>query len=115
MLENIHANPVAMRVQNGTLRSDVDLCSTCRWAIRRQASASGWSEVRCDAAAGRVVPEPVATCNRYLDAHRLSLGEMVQIAWVVEAKGKTIGFLSPEEVAKRRDYFDVPAQSPVGF
>jgi len=116
MFENVNANPLALRVQGGTIPGDRDLCATCRWAVRRQSSVSGWTETRCNAVSSSPrVPERLAECNSYLDRNRLTLGEMVQIAWIVETKGKSIGFLTPEEVAKRRGFSDVSAPPTVGF
>jgi len=66
-------------------------------------------------AAVGLVRTQIAECNRYIEIGTLSLYEMSEIAWIVEARGKQIGFLSPEELARRQQN---PAQVPgpsIGF
>ena len=102
-MSDIYLNPLVQRIQGGTLQGDLDLCASCRFAIKRAGSMSGFSETRCSKLerAPRV-PEKLATCTMYLEKGKLNLGEMNAIAWVIEAKGKHIGFITPEELARRR-------------
>lgn len=107
-------NPIAQRVQDGTSFGGADLCASCRFALRRKGSQTGFEETRCAAVQhSPLVPVKMAQCSAYLEKGRMSLGEMIEVAWVVEQRGKAIGFLSPEELNKRRN--QVPSAPPVGF
>lgn len=111
---NLNDNPLARRVQGGTTQGNADVCVSCRYAIRRQGAKTGLDETRCGALANApLVREQLAACSMYLDKGRLSLDEMGQIAWVIETKGKHIGFLSPEALERRRQ--NQPPPNPVGF
>jgi len=109
-------NSLIGKIQNATVQGSVDLCATCRSGIRRRSALTGATETRCDAFQGSpLVRTQIAECNRYIEIGTLSLCEMSAIAWIVEARGKQIGFLSPEELARRQQN---PAQVPgpsIGF
>ena len=112
---NIENNPIALRVQNGTVSSRGNLCLSCRCCQRRVSAINGREEIRCDALQNSpVVRGPVAQCNRYLQQGSLTLYEMRDIAWVIEARGKQIGFLSPEELERRRAQAP-PTDTKIGF
>ena len=111
---NIESNSIARRIQGGTVTGSGNLCLGCRFCLRRVSGTTGRQEIRCDALQGSpIVRVPVAQCSRYLDQGSLTLYEMKEVAWVIEARGKKIGFLSPEEMERRRQ--NGPPQSPVGF
>lgn len=113
-MSDIYFNPLVQRIQGGTVQGDLNLCASCRFAIKREGSMSGFSETRCSQLHGMPrVPEKLAACTMYLEKGKLSLGEMIEIAWVIEAKGKHIGFITPEELARRRG--NAPPQAPAGF
>lgn len=115
---DIFNNPIAARVRGGTLPGDTDLCATCRGALIRKGSATGFVEVRCGFIQNSPrVPEKLAVCSGYLEKGRMSLHEMNYVAWIIEANKGRIGFLSPEELARRRERGDMaaPPQRPVGF
>lgn len=119
-MENIHINPIVQRVQDGTVYGGADLCASCRFALRRKASLTGFSETRCGALhTTPIVPAKLAQCSAYLEKGRLTLGEMSEVAWIIESKnGKHIGFLSPEELRKRdpNNWGTLPAPpARVGF
>lgn len=116
-MENLYANPIAQRVQDGTVFGGADLCASCRFALRRKGSLSGFEETRCGAGNGpaTLVKVKLAQCTAYLEKGRMSLGEMSDAAWIIEMRpNKQIGFLSPEEMERRRR--GMPPQSPpIGF
>lgn len=117
-MESIHINPIAQRIQDGTVFGGADMCASCRWAMRRQSAQTGRTETRCGAIGhAPLVVTKIASCTAYLAKGSLSLQEMSEIAWAIEVKGKHIGFLSPEELARRRGQFDPVGQPPnrVGF
>ena len=107
-------NPVVIKIQNGgTVQSSVDLCTSCRFCLRRRSAITGRSESRCDAMPNQpMIRTQIAECNRYVEQGKLTLHEMVEIAWVVESRGKHIGFMSPEELERRRNR---SSDQPVGF
>jgi hypothetical protein len=45
----------------------------------------------------------------------MTLGEMSDAAWIIETRGKQIGFLTPEELQRRREGRNTPPASAVGF
>jgi hypothetical protein len=104
-MENIFLNPIAQRVQNGTLRSDVNLCLSCRQALHNQSGRSGKETLVCTAIYGAPMrmTEPVAHCTAYLDRAKPTLNDMHEVAWLVmtDKGGRQIGFLSPEELRER--------------
>lgn len=110
------SNPIVSRVQDGTAFSGTDLCQSCRWAMIRKGSITGFRETRCGCIANSpLVPAKLATCTMYLEKGKMTLQEMDMVAWIVESRGKQIGFLSPEELERRR-MNGVPDSSPrVGF
>ena len=109
-------NPVATRVQDGTTFGGADMCATCRFALGRVGAINGFNETRCGALQGQpIVPTKIARCTAYIEKGRMTLGEMIDTAWIVEERGKKIGFLSPEDMARRRgNNPDCPAP-PHGF
>ena len=48
-MQNLWQNPVVLKVHNGTQRSDVHLCSTCRYGLHIQSAVSGNETLRCNA------------------------------------------------------------------
>ena len=108
-------NELISRIQDGTTFGGSDLCATCRFAMRRKGASTGFSETRCAALGNTpIVPVKIASCSTYLEKGRLTLQEMENVAWVIEQRGKHIGFLSPEELERRR-INQLPANSPIGF
>ncbi len=57
----------------------------------------------------------IAECNRFVEQGKLTLYEMTEIAWVIETRGKHIGFLSPEELERRRNGQQPQLTTAVGF
>lgn len=113
-MESAFANPIARRIQGGTVESHIDLCQSCRFCLRRTSAITGRTETRCEAlASSPLVKTQIAQCNRYIEQGKLTLHEMVEVAWTVEARGKHIGFLSPEELERKRQR--QPSSNPVGF
>jgi hypothetical protein len=117
-MENIHINPIAQRIQDGTVFGGADLCASCRYSLRRTSSLTGRIETRCGAIVNNpLVTTKIANCTAYLQKGSLSLQEMSDIAWVIETKGgKHIGFLTPEELRRRQQFSESqPPSSRVGF
>lgn len=114
---NIGLNAVVQRVQDGTTFGGSDMCASCRYAMRRKGALTGFSETRCGAINSTpIVPVKLASCSSYLEKGKMTLGEMMDSAWIIETRGKHIGFLSPEELERRRNFGtrDQPATT-VGF
>ena len=115
---NPYSNPVVIKIQGGgTVQGSVDLCASCRFCLRRRSAITGRQETRCDALPQcPVIRTQIAECNRYVEQGKLTLHEMVEVAWIVESRGKHIGFLSPEELERRRNRGNQGSTgSPVGF
>jgi hypothetical protein len=99
-MADLHSNPIVVKVQGGTTRSDRDsLCDTCRFAHVLKGFNSE-EEVRC----GRLENNPrmrfrVAECTVYENRTAVSLNRMEDTAWILLTKkaGNTIGFVNPEE------------------
>lgn len=116
-MDNIFLNPLVAKVQNGTLRSDVNLCLSCRLAVHTQSALSNSETMLCTAVYGapRSMREPVARCSAYLDKSKPTLNDMHEVAWLVmtDKGGRKIGFLSPEELRERRE--GGPPTGPHGY
>jgi hypothetical protein len=112
-------NPVITRVQDGTTYSSADMCASCRFALIRKGSINGFTETRCAAMQQTpIVPTKIASCSAYLEKGKMTLGEMIDVAWIVDSRGgKHIGFLSPEELDRRRNNCGSPDVTgrPFGF
>ena len=112
---NLNANPLVQRIQDGTTFGGADMCASCRYAMRRKGAQTGFSETRCGALNHTpIVPVKMASCTSYLEKGRMTLGEMSDVAWIIEERGKKIGFLSPEDLERRRQSSSQPGL-PVGF
>lgn len=113
-MDNLYSNPLVQRIQGGTVDSSRDLCRSCRYCLQRQSAVTGDTELRCAQLPNfPVIKTRIAACTFYTEKGKLNLNEMVDIAWVVEERGKKIGFLSPEELERRRR--DQPPCTPHGF
>lgn len=116
-MTDFSGNAIVRRVQDGTTFGGSDMCASCRYALRRRGSITGFIETRCGFINNHpIVPARIASCTGYLEKGRMTLGEMIDSAWVIETKGKHIGFLSPEDLERRRNGvpFQKP-QNPIGF
>jgi hypothetical protein len=117
LIMDIRSNPITLKVQNGTVRGDVNLCRSCRYALRKVGSITGSETVNCMAGhCGPLIREPVAECSAYLDRCAHTLDEMMEIAWQLQTDkgGRKLGFLSPEQLRDRGE--QRPADTPrVGF
>lgn len=117
-MENIYHNPVVLKVENGTQRSDVNLCLSCRAALHVRAAQSSNEFLLCSASGNPPMRlrEPVGQCSHYQDKSKPSLYDMREVAWLVmtDKGGRSIGFLSPEELRQREQ--DSPPAAPAhGF
>lgn len=116
-MDNIYQNPLVMKIHNGTRRSDVNLCLTCRQALHIQSSVSNKEQIRCNATTPFRILEPVYRCTGYLDRTKPTLMDMQEIAWTLHTDkgGRSIGFMSPEDLRRRGEGPNqVPAANP-GF
>jgi len=115
-MQNLYSNPVVLKVINGTQRSDVHLCRTCSMGHHIQAANSGFELIRCMRFSPLVIQEPIARCSHYLDRTRPSLQAMEEIAWslMTDKGGRSLGFLSPEEL-RRREPNSLPSAPTPGF
>lgn len=116
-MENVFQNPVVVKVHNGTMHSEVHLCSTCRWAFHARSSESGMEIVGCQAMGRPIqIREKIGRCTHYLDRNHPTLDAMLDIAWslMTDKGGRSLGFLSPEELRKRGEGTSQPPTIP-GF
>ena len=113
-MENVYQNPVVFKIHNGTVRSDTNLCASCRHCHRAVGSSSGRETLRCNLNYTYPITlrEPVAHCNAYSNRNLPTLDQMMEIAWTLmtDKGGRKIGFQSPED---RRNDSRPPGQ--VGF
>jgi hypothetical protein len=94
-----YSNPIVLKIHNGTPRSDVNLCRTCRYAHSYQ-TQTGREEVRCNSDRPFIVQDSVTRCSRYYDRTKPALHEMSEIAWTLEtSKGRVLGFKPPSKKA----------------
>jgi hypothetical protein len=104
-VNEISQNPVVLKVLNGTQRSDVHLCQSCRGALHIKASQSSAEILIClqSPPPHLRITQPVGQCTGYLDRTKPTLWDMQQIAWqlMTDKGGRKIGFLSPEEMQQR--------------
>lgn len=118
-MENVHQNPIVFKIQNGTMRSDVDLCGNCRWAHRMRHANSGDAVTFCNAIHGGLkIRGQIAQCSSHNDRTKPTLSDMQEIAWQLQTDkgGRTLGFHSPEQLRERRNGADTPAPpTRVGF
>lgn len=110
-MDNIYQNPVVFKIHNGTIRSDINLCLSCRHA-HRTIGISGRESILCNANYQYKVKEAIAHCSHYLNKNLPTLTDMQEIAWTLmtDKGGRKIGFQSPEQ---RRDQ-NVQG-NPIGF
>lgn len=98
-MENIYSNNVVIKIHNGTMRSDVNLCLTCRNGMVRT-FASGEKQVVCMANYQHPLNmrQNVASCSAYFDKTSPTLDQMEQIAWTLmtDKGGRKLGFEPPE-------------------
>ena len=116
-MDNVFQNPVVLKVHNGTLRGGSNLCLTCRYAHHSQSALSGKERILCTAMSPAMpLNEPVARCSSYLDRSRPSLIDMQEIAWSLQTDkvGRSIGFLSPDDLRRRGEGWSQPPTAP-GF
>jgi hypothetical protein len=115
-MDNLYLNPVAQRVQDGTTFGGADMCASCRFAMKRIGSLTGFEETRCGAMNHTpIVPVKLSRCTAYCKKGQMTLGEMQDTAWVIEVRGKQIGFLSPEDLERRRQNQPCQTPAPHGF
>ncbi len=102
-MENIYQNLVVFKIHNGTQRSTVSLCVSCRLAHRYVGSQSGRETVRCNANYQHSIEmrEPVGQCSVYQNKNLPTLADMNEIAWTLmtDKGGRKLGFQAPD----RRD------------
>lgn len=106
-MESLYNHPVVVKIRDGTPRSDVNLCRTCRNCKITVGALTGKETYQCRVFYEFIENrrEPAATCNRYDDKRQPSIDNMEEIAWTLHTdKGdRKVGFLSPEEIKKRED------------
>lgn len=109
---------VMMRIHQGTVRNDVDLCRSCRWAVIRR-DGRGIEQRACSAvnmlSPLATLSERIADCNSYLNASLPTVDEFKEIAWELTppSQGGKIGFITPEDRRKAGIGFGQP--TPPGF
>lgn len=110
-MENVHQNPIVLKVLNGTARSDRNLCLGCERLHYTVGAITGHETFRCYANWDNPVTlrEPIAACNHYSNKNSPSLADMKEIAWtfVTDKTGKKLGFEAPD--GEKR------GNSPIGF
>jgi hypothetical protein len=102
--DNIYTDNVVIKIQNGTVRSDKNMCSNCRYSHHTIGATTGRETVFCVAVYNHTIrlTEPVAKCNLHSDKTTPTLEQMNDIAWTLMTnKQKVLGFLSPEELKNK--------------
>jgi hypothetical protein len=106
-VENLYNNPIVVKIMDGTPRSDVNLCRTCRNCKITVGALTGKETYTCRVFYERIEDrtEPASSCNKYDDKRQPSIENMEEIAWTLHADkgGRKVGFLSPEELKKKED------------
>lgn len=86
----------ANKLQGQNRESFVDsksLCTTCRWAfiVRQQSKNNRY--IHCSSGyPGNWVPDDISECNSYSNVTELSLGQMAEIATLINITEKRVGF-----------------------
>ena len=86
---------IVTKIRNGTPRSDVHLCDSCRYQRRRR-SDTGDEKQACTAVdPSAPITRRIVECNTYYHASQQSLADMKQQAWILRtsASGSAIGFI----------------------
>jgi hypothetical protein len=97
---DLNTPQIAIKIQGGTTRSDVNLCRSCKHAFIRR-GINNHEKVSCNRDDSHAVPFEVAECNEYHNANQPYLSEMEEIAWRVITKGtRVVGFVDPAGWAK---------------
>ncbi len=96
-MSNIFKNPITLKIHNGTVRSDENLCRNCRHATRMVGALTNRETVQCQHFG--ILREPVAECNAHVNKNTPHLHDMYEIAWSVrtDRTGKILGFQAPQK------------------
>lgn len=102
---DVRQSSVVFKIHNGTLRSDVNLCVSCRYSQHTIAANSNKEQIRCIYSRPIEMTELIVKCNVYSDKCTPSLDDMQEIAWSLQTDkgGKAIGFLSPAQLKNKLD------------
>lgn len=95
---------MVLKVHQGTVRSDVNLCPGCRFSFRTTGALTGRQTIVCNALhPPKQLREPIAQCSAFSDRTTPSLDQMEEIAWSLQTDkgGRSVGFLSPDETRQR--------------
>lgn len=108
-MSEVFSNPIVLKIHDGTPRSDVNLCPSCR-NCHALTLATGQKTLRCNASRPFELRQAVVQCSLYSDRMHPTLYDMNEIAWTLmtDKGGRKLGFVAPER--------DGPNQpSPIGF
>lgn len=97
-------NDLAMKVMNGTVRSDREnLCVSCLHSHITKGAGTGTTTTRCLRYAPFVMLEPIAECNEHRSRTQPNIVQMEAIAWQVNTDkgGKVLGFMSPTQTKEK--------------
>lgn len=112
-MENVYHNPVVLKIHNGTVRGDVNLCLSCRFSHCTTSAQTGRDFIACNVNYSHPIRmnEAVARCNQYQDKNKPTLSDMNEIAWTLmtDKGGRKIGFQSPEQRSNNQP------DRPIGF
>lgn len=94
-------NETVIKIQEGTAKSDSDLCSTCR-NCQRIRNVNGIEKRLCHYPMRPMeLTVRVDTCSTYSDRRLPHLSDFQEIAWEISIQGnRKIGFISPEDRRK---------------
>lgn len=95
---SLYSNPIVLKIHDGTPRSDVNLCPSCRNA-HVMTEATGRKTVTCQAVYNqpRLIRNAVVSCSMYADRMQPTLSDMNEIAWTLmtDKGGRKLGFEPP--------------------
>ena len=75
----------------------ISLCTTCRWSSSRRRSGQNTKRIECGVFSGPC-PEDISECSEYATVTSLTLGQMAEIAYIIDISPKKhVGFHGGEE------------------
>ena len=75
-----------------TFTDSISLCNSCKWSSSRRRASHNTKQFECGIFSGPC-PEDVSECSEYATITSLTLGQMAEIAYLIDISPKTrVGF-----------------------